>query len=347
MSTLAVVSQSGQTLNFFHLASGKRTGQLRDLTAEPHELCYDQRTGLLYISHAYEHGWYPAHGTFGTKISVVDSMQRKVVEMIDVSPAKGTHYLVLDSKRDILYASVEDGVGCGPNAGGIVGICLKTRKVIKAIRSGHKTHWFVMTPDGAKAYTCNKEAGFVSVIDLVNERMVGRIDMPGGCEQPGISGNGELAYFPSPTIGGSRSGAGFAIQVIDTTTDRMVQSISLDLGAVTVHVDSEDRLLVGQYRIGFSAGSTKPVPLYGGLLLLASAREGYRELGRLETGVVPLTIFASPDGQRAFVSNIFLGTVTVVDLSTMTVERTLQVDTESRADKGLHQGAHGLALIRE
>ena len=35
----------------------------------------------------------------------------------------------------------------------------------------------------------------------------------------------------------------------------------------------------------------------------------------------------------------------IVDLTSMTVERTLEVDTVARKDKKIHQGAHGLALL--
>jgi DNA-binding beta-propeller fold protein YncE len=162
MTTLAVVSQSGQSLNLFDSTSSIRTGKITDLIAEPHELCFDDRTGLLYISHTYQHGWYTSHGAFVSLISIFDSKTRVVVDTIDISPYLGPHYLQIDKKRDLLYASVEGGVAGEASAGGgVVGIDLHSRTVTKSIASGHKSHWFVMTPDGSKIYTCNKEAGFI------------------------------------------------------------------------------------------------------------------------------------------------------------------------------------------
>jgi YVTN family beta-propeller protein len=52
-----------------------------------------------------------------------------------------------------------------------------------------------------------------------------------------------------------------------------------------------------------------------------------------------------PDGNTTYVSNIFSGTLSIVDTSTMKVETVLEVDTERRMDKAMHQGAHGIALI--
>jgi YVTN family beta-propeller protein len=52
-----------------------------------------------------------------------------------------------------------------------------------------------------------------------------------------------------------------------------------------------------------------------------------------------------PDGNTTYVSNIFSGTLSIVDTDTINVKKVLEVDTARRADKGMHQGAHGIALI--
>jgi DNA-binding beta-propeller fold protein YncE len=344
MSTLAVVSQSGQTLNFFDVESGLRTGQMTDLIAEPHEMCLDDRTGLLYISHTYQHGWYASHGDFVSLISVLDCKSKTFVATIDIKPCLGPHYLQIDKDRNLLYASVEGGIAENtPDEGGIVGIDLHHRTVVKRIGSDHKSHWFVMTPDGSKAYTCNKEAGFISVIDLVGDRLLQRIDLPGGCEQPGISRDGSLVFFPSPAIG--QAGYAPSIKVIDTSSDKILHCIPLETGAITVHVDPLDRLLVGLYRIELDRATSKPIPSYGGVACFRPEGSNYERLFTVETGLVPLTIISHPDASKAFASNIFHGTLSVIDLKLSRVIKTLEVDTESRQDKVMHQGAHGLALI--
>lgn len=344
MNTLAVVSQSGQTLNLFDSTSGLGTGQVTDLIAEPHELCFDDRTGLLYISHTYQHGWYTSHGAYISLISVFDSKTRVVVDTIDISPYLGPHYLQIDKARNLLYVSVEGGIAKEtPESGGIVGIDLHTRTVAKRIASGHKSHWFVMTPDGSKAYTCNKEAGSISVIDLVAERLLQTIAIPGGCEQPGISRDGTFAFFPSPAIG--QAGHAPCIKVIDTRLDQISQSIPLETGAVTVHVDSQDRLLVGLYRLEIDETTSRPIPSYGGVTCFQPVQSSFERMGTVETGPMPLTIMSQSDGNRAYVSNILSGTLSIIDMSTMSVETTLEVDTERRADKLMHQGAHGIALM--
>ena len=234
---------------------------------------------------------------------------------------------------------MEDGISGSENGGGIIGIGLTTRKVVKAIGSGHFSHWFFMTPDSRKAYTCNREADFVSVIDLENEKLAGKIEMKGGCEQPGISKDGRWAYFAYPTLSDP------CIKVVDTTTHEIVKTIRMDRGALCVHVDSKDRFLVGRCSLKFEDEAKPPTPLNGRLLILAPEAQGFAELGSVEVELIPLTIFSSPSANRAFVSNIFSGTVTVINLDKMMVERTLEVDTVRRKDKYLHQGAQGLELV--
>ncbi|CAK4034202.1 cell surface [Lecanosticta acicola] len=347
--TLAVVSQSGETINFFNIEDGKCTGQVENLIPEPHEVAYDDRSNLLYVTHAYRHGWYAQHGEACAEVSVIDCGRREVVDVMDIGPHRGPHGIFLDTHRDLLYVSTEEGLEDNGGPGGIVGINIKTREVVKAVGAGWKVHWFVLTPDGKKVFTCNKEAGFISVLDMEQEKMVGKIDLPGGCEAPAISNDGKLAYFPSPTIalGMRREGkpGDFHIQVIDTATCELVRAVPLEFGAVALGVDPMDRLFVGQYRTsGASAEAQLQEPMPGELSVLDPGN-GFQKLASFQTDSVPLNVCAAPVGSRAFAANIFAGTVSVLNLDEMKKERSIEVDILPREDKLLHQGAHEMALI--
>ena len=337
--TLAVVSQSGQSLSFFDLSSGKRISQLSDLTAEPHELCLDKQRNLLYISHTYRHGHFWKHEAYSHEISVIECTTKTCVDIIDVHPCLGPHGLYIDEQRDILYASVEelaDGKG-----GGVIGIDLKTKSVTKKIESQSKPHWFVMTPDGRKAYTCNKTQRFISVLDLVEGTFAGKIEIP-GCEEPGMSLDGKFAYFPTPglTVGPPPPDA--CIKVIDTATDKVVGSFATGLGPQAVHVTSRNTIMVSKMNYGPDAAGeiTKAAP--GRLALYSPGTHDL--LGEVAVELGPLTIRPSADGETAFVANIFSGTVTVIDLKSMTVIRTLTIDTTPDPAKANHLGAHGMAF---
>ncbi|MCJ1449155.1 MAG: hypothetical protein MMC23_009674 [Stictis urceolatum] len=328
--TLAVVSQSGQTLSFFDLASGERTAHLTNLAGEPHELAHDKRRNLLYLSHTYRHGHFWEHGDYSHEISIINCAT-KSIEIIDIN-ALGPHGLFIDEAKDTLWASVEE-LEAG-KSGGLISIDLSTRQVTARIETGSKPHWFAMTPDGRKAYTCNKTQPYISVVDI-RTGSLRKIVVPSH-EEPSMSADGKFVFFPTPGTSFGGPPPDPCIKVIDTATDEIVNSIPLDLGALSVYVTARG-LMVGKYK-PWGKGPTLPgkVAFYDQDLTL---------VGEAPLDSVPLTMRSTPDGNIGFVANILSGRVTVVDLITMNVIQTLDVDTQRDPNKKGHQGAHGMAFI--
>ena len=337
--TLAVVSQTGETLSFFDIASGERTAHITNLTSEPHELCYDPKRNVLYLTHTYHFGHFWQHGENGHEISVIDLQTKQVVDIIDIRPAKAPHGLILDQKNDTLFVSVEELPD--QDGGGIIAINLETRKVTKTVPSTYKSHWFAMTPDAKKAYTCNKDASFISVIDLEKEEMIGKIDVP-GCEEPSMSPDGKYAYFPTPGFQWGKNPVDPVIKVIDTANDLVVDEIKMDNGALATHVGSRGTVFAGSYTYAEHGNATR---ISDGAGLAMYHPETRQKLGEVRAGVLPLTIRTSPDEQLGFLTSIVHGTVTIVDLASKEVLRTLEVDGRKRDDKPIHVGAHGMAFI--
>jgi DNA-binding beta-propeller fold protein YncE len=336
--TLAVVSQSGSSLSFFDLTTGARTAYMPNLIPEPHELLLDPKRHLIYCSHAYAHGHFWQHGDNGHQISVIDPARHEVVGVIETGPALGPHALVLDGDRDILWCSYEEHEESESAGGGVVGIDLKTRKVVKRVGSGTKTHWFVVTKDGKKAFTCNKTAPFISVLDLENEVMVGKIETPGGTEECSISRDGRFAYFPTPGTQFGKTPERPEVLVIDTASDQIVDRIQLGAGALSTYVAGDGRIMVGEYRYDAEGKPAK------GRLSMYSAGT-HEHAGAVDIGLMPLTLRSSPDGKLGFTANIFEGSVSVLDLSAMKNLKTLVVDTEKSQLSNLCQGAHGMVYF--
>lgn len=340
-TTLAVVSQCGETLSFFDLNTGKRTHFIEDMIAEPHELCLDKKRNVLYCTHAYAHGHFWAHGDNGTKISIIDTETRKVTGTIDISPYAGPHGIRLHEPSDTLYLSVEFGFGEeGP--GGVIAIDLKTHKVVGGAPAGAKAHWMVITPDASKAYTCNKTAPFVSVIDLKSLKLLKKIEMPAGSEELDVSPDGKFVYVPTPSVSFDKPPEDPTVKVIDTSTNEIVHSIPLELGPGTVHVTSKGQILVGQYRME-KGSETNMLPKPGKMAIFELGT--YEKFGEVDVGLYALTVRSTIDGKVAFAANILGGTVDIIDLEKAEVFKTLEVDTVRRADKQGHQGAHGMACF--
>lgn len=338
---LAVISQSGATLSFFDIESGKRTEFIEDLIQEPHELCLDESRNVMYITHAYRYGFYWKHGDNAHEISIYDLKGCKVVDCIDIAPFAGPHGVRFHAASDTLYCSVE--AGC-KEAGGVIGIDLKTRKVIGSVASGSKSHWMVITPDAKKAYTCNKTDEFVSSLDIQNWKVIKNIVVPGS-EELDITPDGKYVYVPTPSTQFASPPVDPCFKVVDTKTDEIVKSVPLSRGPGSIHVTSRGTIMVGQYQIDQGASSVEhgKIVQKPGLLSLFEP-ETFKLLGEVETGCYPLTLRSSADASVGYTANIWDGTVSVLDLDKFEEIRRLTVDTERRPVKGL-QGAHGMVLF--
>ncbi|MFQ6330141.1 YncE family protein [Nocardia sp. CWNU-33] len=144
---LAVLSQSGCRLSFFDLSTRTRTARI-DILPEGHELRFDPSSRLLYASHTYRSGHWPAHAAESHEITVVDVDTHDVADVIDPSPEHAPHELLLDSDAGLLYASVEEGPA-GP--GGLVAIDLESRHIVHRISADAAIpHWATLTADGKK-----------------------------------------------------------------------------------------------------------------------------------------------------------------------------------------------------
>ena len=341
--TLAVLSCTGQSISFYDTASWQRIGYTNGLIAEPHELCVDKKRNLCYVSHTYRDGMYAMYSSHSHEISVVDPSTKKVTDIIDVAPADGPHDFAIDTERDLLWVTVEAISKNEELGGGLIGIDLKTHKVIKRIECQFPTHWFVMTRDGKRAYTCNKTAPFISILDLENEQMLGKIEVPGGTEQPGLSRCGRYLFFPTPSLRFGKLPADPGVVVIDTTTDTIFKTLPLGhgYGPAAVHVTPAGTVMVAQYC--FDEAAETPTPINGRVSLYDPLLKTL--LGHVDAGIMPLTMRANADGKVGFVAHAKGGTVNVIDLERMVVLKTLDVDVVESRENKFQTTAHGMALL--
>ncbi|WHM40547.1 YncE family protein [Streptomyces sp. BPTC-684] len=334
---LAVVSQSGPTVSFFDAVSDRHIDTL-DILAEPHELCFDPTQRLLWCTTSYHSGYYHANGGRRTELTVIDPDTRRIVEVIDLAPEHGPHGLALDTARRRLYVSVE---GSADRPGGVVVIDTETRRALGRIDTDAPgPHWFAIDPSGRTGYATNKEAPFVSVVDLERGVLTAKVEVPGS-EGLAVSADGAYAYVASPYAGSFLAAAGdrpdAGIKVIDARTASVVDTLSTDGVVLPVHLTSTGKLLVGELRMEPDPASQLGRQAPGRLTVFSADTRKW--LGGLEVGLFPLTITSSPDGRIAYVSCVVSSTVHVVDLETLQELSRLDIA------KAGEPGAHGLAYI--
>ncbi|URM92477.1 YncE family protein [Streptomyces sp. MRC013] len=333
---LAVVSQSGPTVTFFDAAAHEPL-EVLEVPGEPHELCFDPRRRLLYCTVTYRSGYYHAHTGRARELVVIDPDAHRVVEVLDLSPEEAPHGVLTDPVRDLLWVSVEG------EPGALVAVDPVTRRTVRRIPVGAPgPHWFVLTPDGRHAYTSNKEAPFVTVVDLATGREEDRVPVPGS-EGIAVSPDGGHVYVAAPKgdFGAAPAVRGAGVRVIDTRTRRVVRTLPADGLVFPVHVTSRGRVLAGELR--FAAAGPRPggsglgaqAP---GLLRVHAPDRGHAPAA-VPVGAFPLTIASSPDGRYGYVSAVVSSTVTVVDLEALEAVAVLEVPRAGEP------GAHGLAYV--
>ncbi|WKU43592.1 YncE family protein [Streptomyces sp. VNUA116] len=331
---LAVVSQTGPSVTFFDAVTHDVLDVL-EMPSEPHELCFDPDRRLLYCVSTYVHGYYHAHQGRERLLTVIDPDTRKVVDTVDLGPDHGPHGLALDRERSRLYVSVES---TDDTTGGVVILDADTRRRIGRIPvMADGPHWFVISPDGRRGWSTNKEAGFVSVLDLERDEFAGRVPVPGS-EGLDVSPGGEFVYVAAPKGDfHSAPAARPGIRVIEAATGEVVRVLPTEGIVFPVHTTADGLILAGELRIVKEEGGALGTQADGVLTVFAPG--SHEVVGQVPVGRFPLTITSSPDGRTGYVANVMSSTVTVVDLERMAVITTLEVARQGEA------GAHGLAYI--
>ncbi|MDT8911924.1 YncE family protein [Amycolatopsis sp. PS_44_ISF1] len=342
---LAVVSQSGPTVTLFDAVT-HRAESVLEVPAQPHELCFDAEHRLLYCTSSYTDGYYDHNAGRAHQLTLIDPDTGRIVEVIDLSPEHGPHGLALDPVRRRLYVSVEAGPA-GP--GGVVVLDTTTRKVLRRIDTlAPGPHWFAIDPDGKLGYAANKEAPFVTVVELATGALAGRIPVSGS-EGISVSPDGSTLAVAAPKADFSRRSTDPSLLLIDTGSGRITATLPTEFTVIPVHWTATGLLLAGEVRTPADLGT----PLEGGifgpgvpggrLTVWAGPTAAEVELvGTAEVGSLPLTLTSSPDGSRAYLAAIGSSTVTVVDLADPA--RPAVLDTLEVARAG-EPGAHGLAYI--
>lgn len=341
---LAVVSQSGPTVTLFD-AVDRSVRTVLTLPAEPHELLFDAEHRMLFCTSTYHAGYYDANEGRNHLLTVIDPDAGRIVEVLDLSPEHGPHGLALDPVRRLLYVSVEAGPA-GP--GGVVVLETETRRVVRRIDTlAPGPHWFAIGQDGVLGYATNKEAPYVTVVELATGVLVDKIAVPGS-EGISISPDGSTVAVAAPKAAhAGEPGKEPGVRLIDTRTGTIVATLPTERAVIPVHWTSNGLLLAGELGpdgvvFAQSDQSDGRLVVWAWPSLIDTAPASVEPVGSVSVGSCPITITSSPDGDRAYLSGIFSSTVSVVDLTVPTTPTVLETLTLPRADKA---GAHGLAYI--
>ena len=147
-----------------------------------HELLVVPETGLAYVP-IFGDGVHGRNPNPHHLVCIFDLERRSHVGDIDLRPYIAPHTLKL-GPDGLIFITCE-------NSAVVAVIDRSSHKVIDAIDSGSTNgHRLIIAPDGRRLYTENEEDATVSVIDLPNRKLLGKIETPRPLAGIAISANG-------------------------------------------------------------------------------------------------------------------------------------------------------------
>lgn len=149
----------------------------------------------------------------GHVLHVFDVLARKLIDTIDLSPYVAPHTVRL-GPDGLVYITCE-------NSAVVAIIDPRSNTMIGAIESGSTNgHRLCIANDGKRLYTDNEEDATVSVIDLPNRKLLGKIATPDPIAGIAVSGDGGTVIAVSD--------ARPVIFMIDTATGKVAGELVLE-----------------------------------------------------------------------------------------------------------------------
>ena len=196
-----------------------------------HELLVVPETGLAYVP-IFGDGIHGRNPNPGHVLHVIDLLKRKVADTIDLSPYSAPHTVRLGADG-LIYITCE-------NSAKVAVIDPKTHKMIDAIDSGSTNgHRLCIPNDGQRLYTDNEEDATVSVIDLPNRKLLGKIKTPQTLAGIAVSGDGRTVVAVSDEAP--------AVFLIDTATGSVTREVRLEdvpKAAQIARYSPDDKLVI-------------------------------------------------------------------------------------------------------
>ncbi|MFW6074265.1 MAG: beta-propeller fold lactonase family protein [Chloroflexota bacterium] len=294
MKMLLVLNKDDQTVMFLDQEEGEIVASLR-VDRNPHEAILTPDDKVAYVSNAG-----------GRTVSVIDVEMRHEVTRIENDEWRFPHGL--EVTRDGLYLMV---AATYSNA---IWVYRRdpedpaSHELVKVIETGQeKSHMVHFSPDGRRAYVPNIGSGTVSVVDVAEMEVSGRIAVGPGPE-------GVAVHPLDGTIYVANQGDG-TLMVIDPDSLEVVHTLQLGDTPVRATFSHDGEYCFVANRLShdisviaheWSGATAEPQPW---------------EIKRLPVGRWPGQIVMGPGGNHAWVTNNKTNDISEIDLGTLTETR--------------------------
>jgi len=301
---LLVANKGDQALEIVDSNSEKQIATVAEGGVTGHEVIASKDGKTAYVP-IYGNSGVGKPGTDGQTMAVIDIESHKVTSTVDFGKGVRPHCPLIGPKDGLLYVSTE-------LLQSITVIDPKTLKVVGSVPTGqNESHMFTISHDGKRAYTANVGPGTVSVLDLVNRKVITIIPISPQTQRISMSVDGKWVFTSDQTKP--------RLAVIDTKTNKVEKWVELpDTGYGTAATPDGKFLVVAVPK----ANKVAIVDLHT-----------WKVVKTIEVPKAPQESLVRPDGKMAYVSCDASGKVAAIRTSDWTVETMI--------DAG--KGADGLA----
>lgn len=230
-----------------------------------------------------------------------DADAGKLIKKVEVGKHPA-HIVFTEDGKYVLVTNNEDN--------NVSVIDAKTYNVINTIAVGKGPHGFRISKDSKFAYVANMGEDTISVVDIENNKEVKKIKVGNTPVTTGITSDGKTLVA---TVNGEN-----ALAIIDLATDK-VDKVPVGKGPAQVYIESDDK-----YAFVANQG-TEDAPSNTVSKIDMATR---KVVATIETGKGAHGVVVSPDNKYVYVTNMYDGTVSVIDNSTDKVIKTTQVEGE-------------------
>lgn len=230
-----------------------------------------------------------------------DTDTGKLIKKVEVGKHPA-HIVFTEDGKYVLVTNNEDN--------NVSVIDAKTYDVNGTIAVGKGPHGFRISKDSKFAYVANMGEDTISVVDINNNKEVRKIKVGKTPVTTGITSDGKTLVT---TVNGENS-----LVIIDLSTDK-IDKVAVGKGPAQVYIEPDDK-----YAFVANQG-TEDVPSNTVSKIDMSTK---KVVATIETGKGAHGVVVSPDNKYVYVTNMYDGTVSVIDNSTDKVIKTTKVEGE-------------------
>lgn len=325
MTRIGVVSSGAETVSMLDVETLQEVSRTK-VAAQPHEAVLDRGRGVVLVTHPYEHGTYNSPGPAQNMISVLDaSSTPRVVDQIEFPQGAAPHGMAIDEVRDELFVTVES------DEGGLAIVDLKSRQVQTILPTGGRPHWCAYSERHRTVLLTCKANPWIVAVDIESGGSR-RLPWAAGSEGVATSLDGRSFYATFGTVGSGHS----SLVRISADTGEELARANFPTELCPVHVTPTGDVLVADFVTSAAGSRTRR-----GTAFLLDANS-LLTLRTYEVGQGAITAFSDAQG-RGYVSSLWDGTLTVLDLARDGAQRCVHLDAITRNRAG--QGAHGVFVV--